>query len=378
MKIGIITTFRQANFGSVLQAFSLQFVLEKMGYDAKLIDYKYPNFFHYKNGYPRKSFWVTKKYKLRLFLGKIGLKPKNKMLLMNDFISQNIICTKTYSSKRQLQSNPPLFDVYISGSDQIWNPNTMFGDMSYFLDFAPEAAKKIAYSSSFSCDKIPKKYQQEYQYFLKQYQSIFVREKNGKQIAEALTGRTDIEVVLDPTLLIDKNEWSKYADKSSLKNIPREYILFYMLAYTYNPQNKMAEILNKLQNQYKIPILSLSEKPADFNGEFIQIEQTQSVGIYEFLDLFRNARIVVTSSFHGTAYALNFGKPLLALSDGEKKSDDRISTIMEKMEVNKQLINTNTIIDDSIDPFYDVEREQVVLENERKRCLCLLKESIEL
>lgn len=378
MKIGIITTFRQANFGSVLQAFSLQFVLEKMGYDAKLIDYKYPNFYHYKNGYPRKSFWVTKKYKLRLFLGKIGLKPKNKMLLMNDFISQNIICTKTYSSKRQLQSNPPLFDVYISGSDQIWNPNTMFGDMSYFLDFAPEAAKKIAYSSSFSCDKIPKKYQQEYQYFLKQYQSIFVREKNGKQIAEALTGRTDIEVVLDPTLLIDKNEWSKYADKSSLKNIPREYILFYMLAYTYNPQNKMAEILNKLQNQYKIPILSLSEKPADFNGEFIQIEQTQSVGIYEFLDLFRNARIVVTSSFHGTAYALNFGKPLLALSDGEKKSDDRISTIMEKMEVNKQLINTNTIIDDSIDPFYDVEREQVVLENERKRCLCLLKESIEL
>lgn len=378
MVIGIITTFRQANFGSVLQAFSLQFVLEKMGYDAKLIDYKYPNIFHYKNGYPRKSFWVTKKYKLRLLLGKMGLKPKNKMLLMNDFISQNIICTKTYGSKRQLRSNPPLFDVYISGSDQIWNPNTMFGDMSYFLDFAPETAKKIAYSSSFSCDKIPPKYQQEYQYFLKQYQSIFVREKNGKQIAEALTGRTDIEVVLDPTLLLDKNEWSKYADKSSLKNIPQEYILFYMLAYTYNPQSKMAEILNKLQNQYKIPILSLSEKPANFNGEFIQIEQTQTIGIYEFLELFRNATMVVTSSFHGTAYALNFGKPLLALIDGEKKSDDRISTIMEKMEVNKQLINTDTIIDDSIDPFYDVEREQVVLENERKRCLCLLKESIEL
>lgn len=378
MEIGIITTFRQANFGSVLQAFSLQFVLEKMGYDAKLIDYKYPNIFHYKNGYPRKSFWVTKKYKLRLLLGKMGLKPKNKMLLMNDFISQNIICTKTYGSKRQLRSNPPLFDVYISGSDQIWNPNTMFGDMSYFLDFAPGTAKKIAYSSSFSCDKIPPKYQQEYQYFLKQYQSIFVREKNGKQIAEALTGRTDIEVVLDPTLLLDKNEWSKYADKSSLKNIPQEYILFYMLAYTYNPQSKMAEILNKLQNQYKIPILSLSEKPANFNGEFIQIEQTQTIGIYEFLELFRNATMVVTSSFHGTAYALNFGKPLLALIDGEKKSDDRISTIMEKMEVNKQLINTDTIIDDSIDPFYDVEREQVVLENERKRCLCLLKESIEL
>lgn len=377
MEIGIITTFKQANFGSVLQAFSLQFVLEKMGYDAKLIDYKYPNVFHYKNGYPRKSLWVTEKYKLRLLLGKMGLIPKNKMLLMNDFISRNIICTKTYSSKRLLQSNPPLFDVYISGSDQIWNPNTMFGDMSYFLDFAPKTVRKIAYSSSFSCKTIPQKYLKVYQYYLQQYKSIFVREKHGKLIAEALTGRTDIEVVLDPTLLIDKNEWSKYADKSSLKNIPREYILFYMLAYTYNPQSKMTEILNKLQNQYKIPILSLSEKPANFNGEFIQIEQTQTIGIYEFLDLFRNATMVVTSSFHGTAYALNFGKPLLALIDGEKKDDDRISTIIEKMEVNKQLIDTNTIIDD-LNPFYDVEREQVILENERKRCLCLLKDSIEL
>lgn len=378
MKIGIITTFRQANFGSVLQAFSLQFVLEKMGYDVELIDYKYPNGYHYQNGYPKKSFWITGKYKLRLFLGRIGLKAKNKMLLMNDFISQNTICTKTYNSKIQLQSNPPIFDVYISGSDQIWNPNTMFGDMSYFLDFAPKNARKIAYSSSFSCDTIPQKYKQRYKYFLQQYKSIFVREENGRRIAKVLTGRTDIEVVLDPTLLLNSNEWSKYAEKSSLSDIPQNYILFYMLAYTYNPQNKMTEILSEFQNQYKLPILSLSEKPIGFHGEFIQIEKEHTIGIYEFLDLFCNATIVVTSSFHGTAFALNFGKPLLALIDGEKKSDDRISTIMEKMGVNKQLIDTNTIIDDKINPFYDIEREQNMLERERNRCLSLLKESIEL
>lgn len=377
MKIGIITTFRQANFGSVLQAFSLQYVIEKMGHNAILIDYKYPNDYHYKNGHPRKSFWIIEKYKLRLFLGKIGLKPKNKMLLMNEFISQNIICTKSYNSKNKLHSNPPKFEVYISGSDQIWNPNTMFGDMSYFLDFAPKTAKKIAYSSSFSCDTIPQKYQYEYRQYLQQYNSIFVREENGRQIAKALTGRTDIDVVLDPTLLLKKDEWEKYADQSSLKNIPQNYILFYMLAYTYNPQNKMAEILNKLQNQYNLPILSLSPKPIGFEGRFIQIEHTHTVGIYEFLDLFRNATMVVTSSFHGTAFALNFGKPLLALIDGEKKSDDRISTIMEKMGMNKQLINTNTIIDNQIVPFYDVKREQEILEIERNRCLNLLKKSIE-
>lgn len=377
MKIGIITTFRQANFGSVLQAFSLQYVIEKMGHNATLIDYRYPNDYHFKNGHPKKSFWITRKYKLRLFLGKIGLKPKNKMLLMNDFISQNVNCTKAYSSKKKLQSNPPIFDIYISGSDQIWNPNTMFGDMSYFLDFAPKTAKKIAYSSSFSCNTIPPKYQYEYKHFLQQYNSIFVREENGRQVAKILTGRTDIEVVLDPTLLLNRNQWAQYADKSSLKNIPQNYILFYMLAYTFNPQNKMVEILSKLQNQYNLPILSLSEKPTGFEGEFIQIEHTHTIGIYEFLDLFRNATMVVTSSFHGTAFALNFGKPLLALIDGEEKSDDRISTIMEKMGMNKQLINTKTPIDNSINPFYDVKGEQEILESERNRCLCLLKESIE-
>lgn len=140
----------------------------------------------------------------------------------------------------------------------------------------------------------------------------------------------------------------------------------------------MTEILSEFQNQYKLPILSLSEKPIGFHGEFIQIEKEHTIGIYEFLDLFCNATIVVTSSFHGTAFALNFGKPLLALIDGEKKSDDRISTIMEKMGVNKQLIDTNTIIDDKINPFYDIEREQNMLERERNRCLSLLKESIEL
>lgn len=150
-----------------------------------------------------------------------------------------------------------------------------------------------------------------------------------------------------------------------------------MLAYTFNPQNKMVEILSKLQNQYNLPILSLSEKPTGFEGEFIQIEHTHTIGIYEFLDLFRNATMVVTSSFHGTAFALNFGKPLLALIDGEEKSDDRISTIMEKMGMNKQLINTKTPIDNSINPFYDVKGEQEILESERNRCLCLLKESIE-
>lgn len=77
------------------------------------------------------------------------------MEMLNKYIKEEMQCTIFYPSKKSILKNPPIFDIYVSGSDQIWNPNTMFGDMTYMFDFAPLNRKKIAYSSSFSCDRIP-------------------------------------------------------------------------------------------------------------------------------------------------------------------------------------------------------------------------------
>ena len=117
-------------------------------------------------------------------------KSKHKMVFLNRFIKQNIRVTSRYESYHELHENPPQFDAYIAGSDQIWNPCTMMGDMSYFLDFAPNEALKLSYASSFSGVKIPDVFKQEYINNLNRFSAISVREDNGAKAIKEITGIT--------------------------------------------------------------------------------------------------------------------------------------------------------------------------------------------
>lgn len=378
--VGIITTFRQPNFGSVLQAFALQYVIEKMGFDVKVIDYKYPNEYHWNLGAKHGRKKVTfrsklgdTKRKIQLFL---HLRKQTKMEKLNKFIRNEMKCTQFYPSRKSILEKPPIFDIYVSGSDQIWNPNTMFGDMSYMFDFAPKGSRKIAYSSSFSCDNIPPKFLNTYRKYLSQFEAIGVREANGLALVHDVTGRNDAKLVLDPTLLLNKNQWHEYALKSDKIILPSKFILFYMLAYTYSPEEKMCELLTFVQQRYKLPIVALSQKPEGFLGEYIRLEDNQTLGNYEFLTLFEKAEMVVTSSFHGTAYSLNYGKPLLALEDGKSRSDDRISSLLNAVGLSSQLVFTDTKLTDDITPYYDTVKEQQRLMGMRQDSLLFLQQSL--
>ena len=139
---------------------------------------------------------------------------------------------------------------------------------------------------------------------------------------------------------------------------------------------KMKDLLSFVQKKYNMPVVSLSKKPQGFLGDFIQIEDSCAVGNYEFLHLFEKAEIVVTSSFHGTAYALNFGKPLLALENGKSKSDDRISSLLNSVDLSTQLIFTDTELSDVITPYYNVEDEQRKIDVLRNESLSFLNSSL--
>lgn len=378
--VGIITTFRQPNFGSVLQAFALQKVIDRMGYKSLVIDYKYPNDYHYEHGNLKRPCPVTWRHPYKMFLYSIleylGLKTIPKMKLLNQFISNEMMCTLRYMSYKEIHELSPKFDIYISGSDQIWNPNTMYGDMTYFYDFAPDNSKIISYSSSFSCDSIPEKYKDQYKKYLSRYSAISVRESNGCKLVKELIGRDDSQLVLDPTLLLDKDEWMQYAKKSRRLKVPKKYILCYMLAYTYDPNEKMKELLKFVQRKYQLPIVSLSPIKGWDGDEFIRIERHQSIGNYEFLRLFANAEMVVTSSFHGTAFSINFGKPFLALQNGKSKSDDRISSLLDMIGLQSQLVTTSTSLDNEKSPFYDVNSIRNALNEKRMISLKYLQLSM--
>ncbi len=379
--VGIITTFRQPNFGSVLQAFALQYVIKKMGYDVKVIDYKYPNEFHWKAGAKHGRRKVTLRNRLgnvkRYLLLHLHLRKPTKMELLNKFIKNEMKCTTFYPTRESIVNHPPIFDIYVSGSDQIWNPNTMYGDMSYMFDFVPKNSIRIAYSSSFSCDSIPQKYLNAYKENLCKFKAISVRESNGLALVHKITGRTDARLVLDPTLLLTKDQWNEYALKSDVLSLPPKFILFYMLAYTYNPEDKMSEILSFMQQKYQLPIVSLSPCPQGFKGEFISIEQTQLIGNYEFLQLFIKAEMVVTSSFHGTAFSINLGKPFLALENGKSRSDDRIYSLLHAVGLSSQLLFTNSKLTEDVTPYYNIEEEQIQLDKLRTSSLDFLKTSLQ-
>lgn len=375
--VGIITTYRQANWGSVLQAYALQQVIDNMGLESHIIDYAYPNEFHYNRGYKRSRSW------LRNLPGDIvdrmlillKQRPPRKMNLLNRFITQHMRCTRRFVSYEDLHQNPPLYDVYVAGSDQIWNPNTMLGDMSYMLDFAPEEALRISYSSSFASLSIPERLQSDYREDLSKFAHISVREKNGVSVIQELLGR-DAAVVLDPTLLLDRFQWTAIAQKATPVSLPDKYILCYMLGYTYNPDKSMSQILHLLQKQYQMPVIAMNQLPSSFHGEEFLLPKSYGKGIEEFLMLMNNASVVASSSFHGTAFALNLGRPIIALADGSSKADDRIPSLMSGVGLLDHVVYSNTPLPTKLHPEYDEEKEQHSLASLRSVSMEYLRKSL--
>lgn len=297
------------------------------------------------------------------------------MDLLNRFIIQHMHCTRRFVSYEDLHQDPPLYDIYVAGSDQIWNPNTMLGDMSYMLDFAPEEALRISYSSSFASLTIPEHLQSDYRENLSKFAHISVREKNGVPVIKELLGR-EATVILDPTLLLDRSQWSAIARKATPVSLPDKYILCYMLGYTYNPDKSMSQILHQLQEQYQMPVIAMNQLPSSFHGEEFSLPKSYGKGIEEFLMLMNNASVVASSSFHGTAFALNLGRPIIALADGSSKADDRISSLMSGVGLSDHIVYSNNPLPKELHPEYDVEQEQRSLASLRSASLDYLSRAL--
>lgn len=378
-KVGILTTFRQPNWGSVLQAYALQKIIEGLGYNTEVIDYRYPNEFHWERGKmwgkPReKTLKNLLKEMKQTILEILGMRSTPIMKLLNSFISREMRVSKPILSHEELHANPPIYDIYVSGSDQIWNPNSMLGDLSYMFDFAPLNSKKISYASSFSCKSIPAKLKKQYEESLSDFSALSVRENNGKEIIKELLER-DAMVVLDPTLLLTRVYWNAIADKASKVKLPKQYILCYMLSYTFEVDKPMGQLLQLVQAKYNMPVIALNKIPDSFHGDIVNLPKSYSKGIEEFLYLIKEASIIVSSSFHGTAFALNFGKPLIAM--GARNEDDRVLSLLSNMDMVSHFVYSDKISNANIEVYYDEDKEQNILNTLRSDSLNFLKDSLE-
>ena len=191
MKVGTLTYHRAVNYGAILQTYALQKVLDKLGVENEVIDYR-SDFIE----------WIYKPFCMRKvnnfwnFLTVIEGAPikSRKMKQFSDFANKNIRVSKEKYTKSNISNANDVYDLFITGSDQVFNFKCSNNDKNYFLDFVKDTTKKSSYAASFGFDKIPDEHTDEYKRLLSTFENISVREQQGVNIVKESVGKEAIEV----------------------------------------------------------------------------------------------------------------------------------------------------------------------------------------
>jgi hypothetical protein len=336
-KIGIVTFWRsEDNYGQLLQCYALQRFLKGMGQDVFLIkntkDYM---------GKGRCGAMKRKAVKLISYLFHFrfialydklctliqgikyrwgGGKNRSYSRCFEEFRNKYIVSTAQEYTIGKLKKNPPAADIYICGSDQVWNATNP--SPVYYLDFG-EGCKRIAYAASFGgieVSDIPEKGIRKMAYYLKRFDVITVREPKGIAICEK-AGREDAKCVIDPTLLLSKSD---YAELSQATDLPeKNYLLLYLLG---NKTSLDIENVYRFAGDKDLSVVYVASQGRVDN--YPKVYPT----IEEWLFLVDHAEYVVTNSFHGTVFSIIMNKPFytLPLTGAFEKMNERVETLLNK------------------------------------------------
>ena len=377
MKIGIITILKVGNYGAELQAYATQAVLKRMGYDAEIIDYLF-----YKNPGHRKTcksaslfkFPLKKRLAETLYPIVTRLRSASNLTAVRTrqerfarFHEQNTSMSATYRTIDDLYSAKLDYDVYLTGSDQVWNPGIYSSVDPYFLGFAPQGSRRVAYAASFGVSSIPENARAYYSERLKQYDAIGVRENAAVALVRELSG-CDARWVLDPTLLLSAEEWIKVA---SPVGVSEPYILIYEL--TPCPDiRRVAESISAAEG-WKMVRVCKSVAVEDKDGT---IDNVVDAGPAEFINLFSRAAFIVTNSFHGTAFAINFGRQFYTVLPKRKSNNGRQRSLLDLFGLIDRLLVEGDSLPDEV-PTIDYKRVGAILESECAKSLDFLKKAVD-
>lgn len=342
MKIGLVTIYNVPNYGSVLQAFATQKLFEKLGHECELIQYNYRN-----NDYFQKIGKKRDKFKEWL----LDYLPFIKSSKLNSFRKKRLNFSRKFETYLDLvENNWDSFDLFFVGSDQVWNTRFLLGDPAFLLKFVPDSKPRYSLSSSFAMETLPENYISLFKEELSKFTALSVREQNGVRIIKKDLGISkDVKVILDPTLLLSKKDWLDFIPRSNFKK-KRPYILLYMLNYAFEPRPYILRVVEYFKNKLSADVIVL-EGHRDLKELHCSFIDANRSSISKFIDLFANADLVITSSFHGTAFAINFGIPLISIVP-EGNGDDRQSSLLKSVCAESSIVPLNTDLN-NVNPQYD-------------------------
>lgn len=368
MKIGIVTLYfpeQWDNYGGILQNYALYKTLKEFGCQVHTLGFIYAKFpmVLYKMfvRFLYKHFGLQVKIK-KCKISYIGIqRERNKKFHV--FIDNNIEMKIKWIIKKQLDINKE-YDLFFVGSDQVWNPYWAVNKdtaYTYFLSFADEH-KRISYAASFGSKDIPEEAVSLFKNGLEGLNKISVRERDAIDIISKITD-VEAEVVLDPTLLLTKNEWLEIQKKPQNIAFTKPYVLTYFLG---DNLLQIDEYINKLNLKDDYEFYHLNRK---------EFENLYVLDPAEFVYMINNASIVLTDSFHACVFSFILDKPFLVFdrisSEGDMSS--RISSLLEMLSLERKYVNSGLYNDIWEHDYHEAFKR---IEIEKKKSINYIKESI--
>lgn len=323
MNVGIITFHCSYNFGSALQAFAMQAATQKLGHTSALIDYRSADFDQYR--------LLQLKHPKSLLRTCVHFQSYiDRMKSFRAFWKKYFNLTKSYDyiNEFRLDSLSSEFDSFVCGSDQIWNLDCTGGAVEpFFLSFAGNK-RRIAYAPSLAHTSFqPENFDKEkVARLLSKFDYISVREEETAPLFQPLVDKP-IDVVLDPTLLLNADD---YAEMTSRKALEGDYVFVYLL-------RKCPELIEStvaMANATGMKVAYISEKNLDIPNSV----NLFGVGPEEFVSLIAHASLILTNSFHATVFSILFHKPFRVFATD--KSGARMRDLLGNIGLSSRCADT--------------------------------------
>lgn len=355
MKVSVVCIYYNRNYGSVLQSFALNKYLGKLGCEVNIIPFKDSA------GIKEKldilfNLKLPKLLNLEIVKRKLqekraeksamdvdeeyikGIKVREKAYIR--FVKEYFDVSEKSLNRDELAGFVEDSDVVIVGSDQLWTPHDIL--IGYHtLNFVPNGVKKISYATSFGVKELPTAHiKRKAKRFLSNMDEISVREIEGKQIIQNLGVNKTVHVVVDPTMLLTREEWDEIIP--SAKIVEKKYIFCYFLGN--NPEHR--EFAQKIKKQLGLNVVALQHMDEYVPGDRVYADKVlYDIAPSQFVTLIRDAELILTDSFHGSVFSVLYHKKFFVMNrhkeDELRSTNSRINTLCSMLGLEDRHLTEN-------------------------------------
>jgi hypothetical protein len=362
MKVGILTFHAAHNYGAMLQAYATGQAVQRLGHEARIIDLLPESMIRRNRPFvcPDNIRQAAKMSRKMLHFNAW----QRRYVRYEEFKQRYMNLTERFFSAEQLRKDPPGFDAYIAGSDQIWNPERGI-DPIWLLDFVRDA-RRIAYAASFGTDAVNEKYHSVFREFLRKFSALSCRESRGVEMIREMTG-LEAAQVLDPTLLLSAQDWESVC-------VPPQNATPYLLVYCLEESPEFMQLVPRMAEKSGLPVWVIS---TSVSNRFRCADKViRDAGPREFLGLFCHASLICTNSFHGTAFSINFRKNFVSIPHTTRNS--RLASLLQLLSLEQRQLRRAADLDcwSRNDLHMDYTTAGKRLQNEVNRSIAFLKEAL--